>query len=143
MILYNHQLEKHFAVLSATRGERGQHMANLTNLPFASINGGMDHAILTGKTPIYSYENGKRTGDTPIGWKISVILPGNSLSALTVKINNPAEPLPDITEEKIMHACSSLKILLVRLIDCTVSLYAIDGLRMTAVANGVELVKGG
>ena len=118
-------------------------MANLTNLPFASINGGMEHAILTGKSPIYPYENGKRTGDTPIGWKLTVVLPGNCFTALTVKINNPSEPLPDVSEERIMQACSTLKILLVRLIDCTVSLYAIDGLRMSAVASGVELVKGG
>lgn len=118
-------------------------MANLTNLPFASINGGMEHVILTGKSPIYPYENGKRTGDTPVGWRLSVILPGYSFSALTVKINNPSEPLPDITGDKIAQSCSSLKIILVRLIDCTVSLYALDGLKMTAVANGVELVKGG
>ena len=69
------------------------------------------------------------------------MLPGNSFSVLTVKVNNAKDPLPSITDETIAEACESLNPILVRLVDCMVSFFAIDGIRMSATASAIELLK--
>ena len=94
--------------------------SNKLEVTLAALNKGQDYAILTGKSPIYSYDNGKRTSDSPIGFKVSVALQGNRLSPLSVKI----------------------ELLVVRFIDCIINIYTINGqMLMSATATGVEIVK--
>lgn len=118
-------------------------MANIPKLTLEGINKGYDWAILSGKAPIFAYENNKRVSDTPVAWRLTVLLPGNMLSPLTVKVTQATDPLPSVTDEKIEAACASLKLLYVRLTECVISVYAIDGLKMTATASHVELVTPG
>ena len=116
-------------------------MSNIPKMSLASMNGNMEWTILTGKTPVYQYENGKRISNTPISWRISVLLPGNCFSPISVKINTGDDPLIDITEDMIAEACATMKPIFVRFIDCSVSIYAIDGLKMSASASAVEMIK--
>lgn len=110
-----------------------------TNLP--AVNGGQDFAILTGISPIYKYEGGKRVGETPIGTKISVVLQGNRFTPLDVKILNATDPLPNITDEKIQASCAEVKLIAVRFTDCKISLYSIGGqMVLSAISNGAEIM---
>lgn len=118
-------------------------MTNIPKLPLASLNNNMDCAILTAKSPVYQYEGGKRVSDIPVAQRLNVILPGNCFSAITVKINTSIDPLPEITDEVIADACATMKPLFVRFKDCFVSVYAMDGLKMSATASSVELIKPG
>lgn len=118
-------------------------MTNIPKLPLASINNNMDWAILIKKSPVYQYEGGKRVSDTPIAQRVNVLLPGNCFSTITVKISTSFDPLPEISDEMIADACASMKPIFVRLKDCFVSVYAMDGLKMSATANTVELIKPG
>ena len=118
-------------------------MSNIPKLPLKSLNGGMDYSILTGKSPVYQYEGGKRVSDTPVAWRYSVLLPGNCFSAITVKIGTDKDFLYEITDELIADACATMKPIFVRFTDCSVSVYAIDGLKMSATASAVELIKSG
>lgn len=115
-------------------------MASIPKMPFASFNNGMEWAILTGKNSVYKYEGGKRVSDTPIAQRVNVLLPGNCFSAITVKISTSIDPLPEITDEMIADACASMKPIFVRFKDCFVSVYAMDGLKMSATASAVELI---
>lgn len=109
-------------------------------VPITAVNNGLDFSILTGISPIYPYENGKRTSDTPIGTKFEVLLPGNRLSPLTVKIEGVVNPLPKISDEELEASCVNLDLIAVRFKDCKVSLYSINGnMVMSAVAKSVEL----
>ena len=115
--------------------------SNKLEVTLAALNKGQDYAILTGKSPIYSYDNGKRTSDSPIGFKVSVALQGNRLSPLSVKIEGKTDPLSKISEEEIEASCTSIE-LFVRFIDCIINIYTINGqMLMSATATGVEIVK--
>lgn len=108
-----------------------------TDLP--AVNGGVDYVILAAKTPNYTYENGRRTSDTPTGWKLTLALQNNRLSPLSVKF--PSDPLPKVTDEEIMEACSACKFLFVQVPDCAVSLFSGDnGIGMSAVAQSARIV---
>jgi hypothetical protein len=112
------------------------------NLP--AVNNGQDFAILTGKSPIYPYEGGNRTSETPIGTKFSVALQGNRFAPLDIKILTASDPLPNVTDEKIEASCADVKLIAVSFVDCKISLYSIGGqMVMSANANGVELVNSG
>lgn len=114
---------------------------NKLNVNLETVNSGQPFAILTGIGPIYKYEGGKRTSETPIGTKISVALQGNRFAPLDVKILNSTDPLPNITDEKIQSSCAEVKLIAVRFTDCKISLYSIGGqMVMSATASGVELV---
>lgn len=115
-------------------------MANIPKLPLASLNNNMDLVILTAKSAVHQYEGGKRVSDTPIAQRFNVILPGNCFSSITVKISTSIDPLPEITDEIIADACASMKPIFVRFKDCFVSVYAMDGLKMSATASAVELI---
>ncbi|MGL4668669.1 MAG: hypothetical protein ACRCWR_12180 [Saezia sp.] len=112
--------------------------SNKLEMLFAAINGGQEDAILTGKDDLYPYENGKR-GDTKIGTKWQVVLQGNRFSSLTVKIEGP-DPLPKVTDSQIAESCATLNLMYVRFTDCKITVYAIDGMVMTATAKSVSLV---
>lgn len=118
-------------------------MANIPKLPLASINSNMDWAILIAKSAVHQYEGGKRVSDIPIAQRVNVLLPGNCFSTITVKISTSVDPLPEITDEMIADACASMKPIFVRFKDCFVSVYAMDGLKMSATASAVELIKPG
>ena len=106
---------------------------------FPAINGGLEYGILTGKENLFRYENKKRT-DEIIGIKLSIVLPGGRLESLTVKIEGE-DPLTQITDEQIEASCSSLQLLLVKLIDCKVSVYVINGgMIKTATAKSVQII---
>lgn len=116
-------------------------MSNKLEVSLSAVNGGQDFAILTGKSPIYPYEGGKRTSETPIGTKVSVALQGNRFTPLDIKILTAADPLPNVTDEKIESSCADVKLISVRFVDCKISLYSIGGqMVMSATASGVELV---
>ena len=88
---------------------------------FPAINGGLEYGILTGKENLFRYENKKRT-DEIIGIK-------------------GEDPLTQITDEQIEASCSSLQLLLVKLIDCKVSVYVINGgMIKTATAKSVQII---
>lgn len=115
---------------------------NKLEVTLPAINKGQDFAILTGKSPIYPYEDGKRTSETPIGTKINVVLQGNRFTPLTVKIEGRADPLPKISDEEIETTLANIELLVVRFIDCQITLYTIGGqMVMSATATGVEVVK--
>lgn len=116
-------------------------MAKKIEVSLPAVNNGMDYAILTGKSPVHHYENGKRMDETPIGVKIDVALQGNRFSPLSVKINGMVDPLPEISDEEIETSCTNLKLVAVRFTDCKISLYSINGnMVMSATATNVELV---
>lgn len=114
---------------------------NKTQIPIEALNGGLDGAILVGKKPGYAYADGKRQGDTPVSWKYDVLLPGNSMSHLTVTIEGSKDKLASITDSAIADACSNLDLILVTLEHCVVTLYAIDGLKMSAVADNIAVIQ--
>jgi hypothetical protein len=117
---------------------------NKLETTFAAVNGGQDSAILTGKSPIYPYEGGKRISETPTGTKVDVALQGNRFTPLTVKIEGNTNILPNCSNEQINTACASVKLIAVRFVDCKISLYSIGGqMVMSATASGVELVNFG
>lgn len=112
-----------------------------TQLPFEALNGGLDGAILVGKKPGYAYADGKRQGDTPVSWKYDVLLPGNSMSHLTVSVEGSKDRLASIADITIAEGCRNLDFILVRLVNCIVTIYAIDGLKMSAVAEGITMIQ--
>lgn len=113
----------------------------LPHISLENINNGFDGAILIGKKPGYLYVDRKRQGDTPISFKYDVLLPGNCMSQLTVTVEGSTDRLAAITDQDIFEACSNLDFILVRFANCMVSIYAIDGLKMSATADSVELIK--
>lgn len=115
---------------------------NKLEVSLPAINKGQEFAVLTGKSPIYFYEDGKRTSETPIGTKITVALQGNRFTSLTVKIEGKTDPLPNITDEEIETSLVNIELFVVKFTDCRVTLYNIGGnMVMSATATGVEIVK--
>lgn len=108
-----------------------------------AVNGGADYAILTGKSEIFPYSDGKKSSDTPIGVKLTLALQNSRLSSLTVKYDH--DPLPSIDDAQIEVACSACKFLFVRIPDCKVKVYSStgSGLGMTATAEKAEIVTPG
>lgn len=110
-------------------------------LPLSAVNKGAEWAILTGKSPYYTYQGGQKTSSEPTGWKIDVLLQGNCFSPLTVKLNQTNDPLPSVSQEMIETACASVEPIFVTFTNCVVTFYAIDHLRMSATAEKVALAK--
>lgn len=114
-------------------------MANKLETPLAAVNGGFDYALLTGKNDLYNYDNGKRSSEK-VGTKITVSLQGNRLLSLTIKVEGD-DPLPDVTDDVIAETCKQRKYVYVKLIDCIVSIYTMNGnMGMSATAKSCELV---
>jgi hypothetical protein len=60
--------------------------------------------------------------------------------SLTIKIEG-ADPLPDITDEQLLELCKQRKYVYVKLLDCIVSIYTMNGnMGMSATAKGAEIV---
>lgn len=112
-------------------------MGNKIRTTLAAING-FDFAVLTGKNDVFVYEQGKRVGDR-IGVKLTVALHGNRLQSLPIKVVG-ADPLPDVTDDQIEEACKQRKYIYVKPLECELTIYAIDGMRMTATAKGAEIL---
>ena len=116
-------------------------MSNKIEVNLSTINDGIDYCILTGKSPIYPYENGKRIDDTPIGTRIEVILQGNRFKPLTVKLEGNNSVLSDVTDEQIENACCNLKLIPVKFSDCKIALYSINNnMVMTATATDCRIL---
>lgn len=106
------------------------------------LNNGENLAILTGKNENFDYnKDGKKTSDTPIGFKYTAVLPGSRLSAITVKIAG-ADQLANITDEQINEALAAKKFIWVKFTNCKVTIYNIgESMIMSALAKGIELAK--
>ena len=116
-------------------------MPNKIEVNLSTINGGTDYCILTGKSLIYQYENGKRIDDAPIGTRIEVILQGNRFKPLSVKIEGNNNILSNITDEQIDNACCNLKLIPVKFSDCKIALYSINNnMVMSASATDCKIV---
>ena len=112
---------------------------NKLEVMLPGINSGLDFVILTGRTAIFSYENGQKT-DKVIGEKFSAVLPGFRYHALDIKVSTTGF-LPNITDEQIQASCTALKPIFVKFADCKVAAYSIGGnMVMSATASGVEVV---
>lgn len=119
-------------------------MANRIETTFAAVNGGLPEGILTGKSPVYSYDgNGKRTSEIPTAHKITVALLGNRLTPLAVKIDGSTDPLPEISDEQIDLACrgdNDAEFIFVSFKNAVVSIYSIDRqMVMSGKAEGVQI----
>lgn len=116
-------------------------MSNKIEVNLSTINGGSDYCILTGKSPIYQYENGKKVDDIPIGTRVDVILQGNRFKPLSVKIEGKNNVLSNVTDEQIDNACSNLKLIPIKFSDCKIALYSINNnMVMSASASGCEII---
>lgn len=118
-------------------------MAYNLNVNLAAVNGGVDYAVLTTKSEIFPYAEGKRSSDTPIGVKLTVALQNSRLSSLAVKFDH--DPIPSVEDAQIEAACSACKFLFVRIPDCKVKVYSSSGsgLGMSATAETAEIVTPG
>lgn len=115
---------------------------NLT-VDLAAVNGGVSYAILTGKSEIFPYSDGKKTSDEAIGMKLTLALQNSRLSPLTVKFDH--DPLPSVDDSQIEAACGASKFIYVRISDCKVKVYSStgSGLGMTATGAAAEIVTPG
>lgn len=117
-------------------------MSNKVQVNLPTVNGGMEYCILSGKTFLYSYRDGKRINDEATGTRIDVVLQGNRFTPLSVKIEGDRNVLPELTDEQISTACSTLKLIPVKFNDCSITLYSINNnMVMSATASGCEIVK--
>lgn len=108
-----------------------------TTLP--AVHGGADFAILTGKSDIFPYENGKKVSDVSMGVKLTLALQNNRLSQLTVKFDH--DPLPKVSDQDIINATASCNFLYVQIPDCKVDLFSTNsGLGMSATASSAQIV---
>ena len=104
-----------------------------------AVNVGYDYAVVTGKANIFSWNEGKRTFEEPIGVKLTVALQGARLAPLTVKFDH--DPLK-VTDEEIEEAVMNCKPLFVQIPDCAVSLFSSNGsgIGMNATAQTAQIV---
>lgn len=110
------------------------------NVDLPAVNAGYDFAVLTGKTDIFPYENGKRLSDVREGGKLTIALQGACLAPLAVKFDH--DPLPNLTGEQIEVACLGSNFIYIQLPDCAVNLYSSNngGIGMTATAQTAKIV---
>ncbi|MDR0325406.1 MAG: hypothetical protein LBI19_04835 [Oscillospiraceae bacterium] len=113
-------------------------MANRINTNLAAVNGGQDFALLTGKSDIFPYENGKRTSDVRTGVRLNVALQGNRLTPLSIKYDH--DPLPNVSDEQIEATNTERKFVFALIPDCDVSLFATsNGMIMSASAKTAKI----
>ena len=105
-----------------------------------AVNAGYDYAVVTGKTNIFSWNEGKRTSEEPIGVKLTVALQGARFAPLTIRYSH--DPLPKVNDEDIEAACVSNNLIYVQIPDCVVNLYSSNsgGIGMTATAETAQIV---
>lgn len=110
------------------------------NVDLPAVNAGYDYAVLTGKTDIFPYEDGKKLSDVRTGVKLTLALQGARLAPLAVKFDH--DPIPQISDEEIEAACADCKFLFTQMPDCVVNLYSSSsgGIGMTATAQTAKIV---
>ncbi len=105
------------------------------------VNGGQSVFILTGKTPIYKYENKRRISDTPIAIRYSCAAQGDRFTPINVQIDG-ADPLPNISDDDLLEACANLRPIFGRFVKGVMKITSVDDNLITSgVATGIELVK--
>lgn len=115
-------------------------MPNKIETTLSAINGGDNTAILAEKADIYPYQNGQRTSNDPIGVRLTVILPGYRLSALSVRIEGD-DPIPEISNEQLADLCRQRRFTYIELIDCKVSIYSQNArMGMSSVAKSAKII---
>ena len=103
-----------------------------------AVNSGENHVILVGKNPLYAFEGGKRVGDQ-IGVRLTVAMQGNRLSQMPIRIEGD-DPLPGITDEQLTEMCRERKYVYVKLKECVVTIYTVNGnMGLSGTASGVEI----
>ena len=111
-----------------------------------AVNSGQKSVILTGKSPIYEYKDGKKVSEIPIAHKFNVAL-FNRLTPLAVKIEGSNDPLNKVSDEMIDSAIrgdNGADFIMAQFADCKVALFSIGGqLVMSATATSIELVTAG
>ncbi len=105
-----------------------------------AVNGGQDFAILVEKSDYFDYENGKKA-DTRTGVRLTVALQGSGrLKLLTVKFAGK-DPLSNVEDSAIVKAVAIRQYPYIRLINCVVTTYAIQGeMVSTATAESAEFI---
>lgn len=118
-------------------------MSKVMTLFFLALNAGLDWAILIGKSPVYHYEDKKRTSEIPEKYRYTVVLPGNCFAEVSISIPGSTDSLANVTDEQITEGCATLRPVLVRFTDCKVKVYSNKegDQKFTGTASGVELVK--
>jgi hypothetical protein len=114
-------------------------MPNRIKTTLEAVNGGFPYILLSGKGDIFTFENGKRTSNVPIGKRLDGCMQGNKMTPISIKVEG-TDPLPDVTDEQILELCKQRKYLYIKLLDCVVTIYTMNGnMGMSAVASGAEI----
>jgi hypothetical protein len=114
-------------------------MPNRIETTIEAVNGGFPYILLTGKSDIFPFDNGKRTSNVPTGTRLNGCMQGNKLTPITIKVEG-ADPLPDVTDEQISELCKQRKYLYIKPADCVVLLYTMNGsLGISANAKSVAI----
>lgn len=66
-----------------------------------------DYAIAVNAAPFFNYVDGKKSGDTPAGIRLDVILPSNRFERISVKVPGMNHPL---TPENFKETEASFKV---------------------------------
>lgn len=103
-----------------------------------AVNNGSDELIVTGKSEWFAFVDGEK-GER-LGTRYDTVLPGNRLSAMTVKVEGK-DTIPQLTDEAIAEAVANWDFPIIKLKNGVVNLYTMNGsLGMTATAEGIILV---
>lgn len=114
-------------------------MARRLTSTLPAVNGGLEFVILTEKSEIFQYEDGKRISATPIGMRLVTSLPGARLASLAIRFEK--DPIPNITDEQIRASVESCQFLYATIPGCEVMLYpSANGIGMTATGKSAQLV---
>lgn len=114
-------------------------MANRINTTIEAVNGGQDYAILVGKSDVFDYANGQRSSKERVGVRLNLALQGCKMTPLSARLES--DPLPDYTDDQLSEMCKQRKFIYVKLLECVVSLYTMNGsMGMSATAKGAEVI---
>ena len=80
------------------------------NVDLPAVNAGYDYAVLTGKTDIFPYEDGKKLSDVRTGVKLTLALQGARLAPLSLTMiryqTSPTSKLTMLAGIAISFMCS-------------------------------------
>ncbi len=109
-------------------------------LEISALNGGDPSVILTGKSEVYPYDQGKRISDEPIAYRYTIALSKNRMALIGVRIDGP-DQLPDLSDDEIARRCASLDFIRVEFSGDEAKVYSISGeQKISASARHVSLV---
>ena len=113
-------------------------MTKRINTTMEAVNAGQDFALLVGKSDVYEYDNGQRTSKERVGVRLNLALQGCKMAPLAARLES--DPLPELTDDQISEMCKQRKFVYVKLHDCVVSLYTLNGgMGMSATAKSAEI----